>query len=100
MLLQLSVIDAREGHQRPVEVRAEPHHTLTDLLDGLALPTDSAVHVDGTVCPPDAVVGHPPLLEGAALVLGHQGTPTRTTATDPLRLATSTGPDAGRSLGL
>ncbi|WP_435199620.1 FtsK/SpoIIIE domain-containing protein [Janibacter sp. GS2] len=101
MLLQLSIIDARAGRERSVEVRAESHHTLTDLLDALALPTDSTVHVDGAACPHDAVVGRPPLLEGAALVLGHRDEEvTRAPVRAPLRLTTTTGPDAGLSLGL
>lgn len=101
MLLQLTVIDARAAHERPVEVRAEGHHTLTDLLDALALPAGSSVHVEGTPCPADAPVGMPPLLDGAALVLGQgDGTPGRPPERAPLRLTTTTGPDAGRSLDL
>ena len=98
MLLQLTVIDARAARERPVEVRAEGHHTLADLLDALGRPMET-VHVDGTPVPDDTPVGLPPLLDGAALVLDHPGDP-RPTKHPPLRLATATGPDAGRVIGL
>lgn len=100
MLLQLTVIDVRSPRERTVEVRAEEHHTLADLLSALVLPTDTTVHVDGTPCAPDAPVGMPPLLEGATLVLGHGDEPPPSPDRAPLRLTTTTGPDAGLTLGL
>ena len=42
MLLQLTVIDARGPREHTVEVRAEEHHTLADLLEALDLPADAA----------------------------------------------------------
>ncbi len=100
MLLQLTVIDARAPHERTIEVRAEEHHTLADLLVALDLPPDASVHVDGTPCDRDSPVGLPPLLEGATLVLRHGDEPPRSPDPAPLRLTTTTGPDAGLSLDL
>ena len=101
MQLGLTVIDVRDGGERPVEVRAEPHHTLADLLHALALPADDPVHVDGAVCSPEAPVGLPPLLDGASMVLGRPpSTPGTAPGRAPLRVTTTTGPDAGRSLDL
>lgn len=101
MQLGLTVIDVRDGGERPVEVRAEPHHTLADLLHALALPADDPVHVDGAVCSPEAPVGLPPLLDGASMVLGRpRSTPGTAPGRAPLRVTTTTGPDAGRSLDL
>lgn len=101
MLLQLTLIDTRDVRERAVEVRAQEHHTLTDLLDALGLPADTAVHVDGAPVARDAAVGLPPLLEGASLVLGgRESQPERSPERAPLRLTTTTGPDAGLSLDL
>lgn len=100
MLLQLTVIDASAPDERTVEVRAEEHHTLADLLEALGLPAGARVHVDGAPCDPGAPIGLPPLLEGATLVLGHGDEPPRSTDPAPLRLTTTTGPDAGLSLAL
>lgn len=100
MLLQLTVVDAREPRERAVEVRAERHHTLPDLLEALGRRSDDTVHVDGARCAPDAPVGLPPLLDGATLLLGRPTEATGRSERAPLRLATTTGPDAGLALDL
>ena len=100
MLLQLTLIDVRGPRERTVEVRAEEHHTLTDLLEALELPSDATVHIDGDRCDGEAPVGLPPLLEGATLVLGHGDEPPRSPERSPLRLTSTTGPDSGLALDL
>ncbi|WEV79617.1 FtsK/SpoIIIE domain-containing protein [Janibacter cremeus] len=102
MLLRMTVIDARRGTERPVEVRAEPHDTALHLLEALGSHADTAVHVDGRKVPADAPIGLPPLLDGSVLVLGHEGDHggARPMTPSPLRLTSITGPDAGRTLDL
>ncbi len=97
MLLRLTLVDATTGEERAIEVRAEEHHTLEDLLTVLGRPTDTVVSIGGRPTSPDMPVGQPPLLDGAALVLGAAGrvAPPRTA---PLRLVSVAGPDSGREV--
>ena len=101
MHLHMTVVNVLDATERAVEVRAEAHHTLSDLLTSLDAPQSVTVCIDGDPVPPSATIGLPPLLDGAVLVLGH--TPSevsKSTGTSPLRLTTTTGPDAGRALAL
>ncbi|WP_338748250.1 FtsK/SpoIIIE domain-containing protein [Janibacter alittae] len=100
MLLQMTVVDARRGAERPVEVRAESDDTAVDLLEALGFGPETVIHVDGAKVPPQAPIGLPPLLDGSVLVLGHDEPVTRPTGRAPLRLTTTTGPDGGRMLSL
>ncbi|WP_157074608.1 FtsK/SpoIIIE domain-containing protein [Janibacter corallicola] len=97
MLLQLTIVDAATGDERPIEVRAEEHHTLDDLLTVLGRPTDTVTRIGGLPASPELRVGRPPLLDGAALVLGTAGRVTPP-PTAPLRLVSVAGPDSGREV--
>lgn len=101
MQLRMTIIDARGGRSETVEVRAEEHHTLGDLLAAVGR-SGTVVRVGSEQLTADAIVGLPPLLDGALLVLGatdhlareanvHRG------RRAPLRLVTLSGPDAGRT---
>lgn len=103
MLLQMTVIDARRGTERPVEVRAEAQHTARQLLEALGSAAGTVVRVDGRRVPAEAPIGMPPLLDGSVLVLGDEDEDdraSRSPAASPLRLSSTTGPDAGRTLDL
>lgn len=101
MLLQMTVIDPRRGTGRPVDVRAEAHHTAADLLAALGAPADAPLSVAGRIVPAHTPIGMPPLLDGGALVLGHDdGVARDAVPTSPLRLTTTAGPDSGRELDL
>lgn len=95
MLLQMTVTDLPVGQERTIEVRAESHHTLADLLEALGLPADSKVVARGATVPVDARVGLPPLLDGTQLVLGAPARTSTTSSRSLLRLVTTSGPDSG-----
>ena len=102
MLLHLTVLDAVDATERPVEIRVEAGHTLQDVVGALGIPLCRVVLIDGKPVSPAAPVGLPPLLDGAVLVVGSDKDEavTKSTPIAPLRLITASGPDAGRSLAL
>lgn len=104
MLLRMTLLDARTGDVRRVEVRAEEHHVARQLRGALGVPAGAVLRTRDEPVPDGTPVGRPPLLDGAALVVGPpgedgsaKGAPTRAA---PLRLTTVAGPDAGRELAL
>ncbi|WKV15752.1 FtsK/SpoIIIE domain-containing protein [Janibacter limosus] len=96
MQLRMSIIDSRGGGTETIDVRAEEHHTLGDLLDAAGHPS-STVHVGRERLTHDAPIGLPPLLDGATLVLGDAGLCAGGPRRSPLRPVTTCGPDAGRT---
>src|SRR5699024_853627 len=98
MLLEMTVIDARQGSERSIEVRAQPHDTAGALLEALGSSAGTVMLVDGRPVPIDSPIGMPPLLDGSTVVLdGETPSVMKNTAPSPLRLSTTTGPDAGRT---
>ncbi|WP_068322219.1 FtsK/SpoIIIE domain-containing protein [Janibacter terrae] len=100
MQLRMTIIDAGGGGTETIDVLAEEHHTLGDLLAAAGRP-GATVRVGPQRLTPDAPVGLPPLLDGAALVLDAmrpaREPTTRAARRSPLRLVTLSGPDAGRT---
>ncbi|KRE37708.1 hypothetical protein ASG73_08660 [Janibacter sp. Soil728] len=96
MQLRMTLIDTRGGGTETIDVRAEEHHTLGDLLHAVGH-AGTSVHVGEDRLTQDAPVGLPPLLDGVALVLGDAGPLARESRRATLRLVTTCGPDAGRT---
>lgn len=96
MQLRMSVIDTHGAGAETIDVRAEGHHELGDLLASIGRP-GAPVHVGGERLADSAPVGLPPLLDGAILVLGDAGARAHEPRRAPLRLVTTCGPDAGRT---
>lgn len=101
MQLRMTIIDASGGETETIDVRAEGHHTLGDLLAAIGH-TAAIVRVAGERLTADTPIGLPPLLDGAALVLDSPDAParepdSREAKRAPLRLVTLCGPDAGRT---
>lgn len=99
MQLRTTIVDAHAGATETVDVRADGHHTLGDLLAAVDR-ADASAHVDGERLTRDAPLGWPPLLDGCSIVVGDTGPVPRQGQRSPLRLVTVCGPDAGRTLDL
>ncbi|QNF93348.1 FtsK/SpoIIIE domain-containing protein [Janibacter sp. YB324] len=99
MQLRMTIIDTGSGGPETIDVRAEAHHTLGDLLAATGHAPATAT-VRGEALAPDAPLGLPPLLDGAELIVGATDTAATEASRAPLRLVSLSGPDAGRTLEL
>lgn len=105
MQLRITVIEAVRGHRSSeVLVDAVPGSTVAELA--VALECDPKVDprwkqdefrlfVDGRRLPPEHLIGNPPLLDGALVVVGGPGASPRRLAPGVLELHVVSGPDAG-----
>jgi len=105
MQLRITVIDAVRGHRSSdLLVDAVPGGTVAEL--GVALVRETEVDqtedqqapslfVDGRRLPPEHLIGNPPLLDGAVVVMGGAGADSRRLAPGVLELHVVAGPDAG-----
>ncbi|QOK21916.1 FHA domain-containing protein [Janibacter indicus] len=99
MQLRMTIIDTGSGGPETIDVRAETHHTLGDLLVATGHAPATAT-VRGEALAPDAPLGLPPLLDGAEITLGATSPAVAEASRSPLRLVSVSGPDAGRTLEL
>ena len=99
MQLRMTIIDTGSGGPETIDVRAETHHTLGDLLVATGHAPATAT-VRGETLTPDAPLGLPPLLDGAELIVGATDPAVGEASRAPLRLVSVSGPDAGRTLEL
>ena len=99
MQLRMTIIDTGSGGPETIDVRAEAHHTLGDLLAATGHAAATAT-VRGETLTPDAPLGLPPLLDGAELIVGATDPAVGEASRAPLRLVSVSGPDAGRTLEL
>ncbi len=105
MQLRITVIEAVRGHRSSeVLVDAVPGSTVAELA--VALECDPKVDprwnqdefrlfVDGRRLPPEHLIGNPPLLDGALVVVGGPAASPRRLAPGVLELDVVSGPDAG-----
>ncbi|QGN56758.1 FtsK/SpoIIIE domain-containing protein [Nostocoides sp. HKS02] len=111
--LTVSVREDTRNNEEPgapllheIEVDAPESTTVTELARalgdhlGVAAPRTMSAH--GAVLPDDAVLGRPPLVDGAALTFGPHPTghppPGLASRGSPVVLAVTHGPDAGRTI--
>lgn len=104
MQLHLTVVPDDGSPPREVEVVSGPGRSFADLAAVLDL-DPASVRVGDGLLEATAVVGEPPLLDGAVLVAGAAargvgGGEVAKITTAPLALAVVAGPDAGRALPL
>lgn len=103
MEIEISLLTPMGGPE-PIEVilHARDGASVADLRTALAgelgTPADVIAH-DGRRLPEDHLVGQPPLLHAALLTVGEAGMPLRCpTASSPLSLVVTGGPDAGHQV--
>lgn len=99
MQLRMTIIDTGSGGPETIDVRAEAHHTLGDLLAATGH-APATTTIRGEALTPDTPLGLPPLLDGAEIVLGSTDPAVAEASRGPLRLVSLSGPDAGRTLEL